>query len=125
MGHYYYTVHDENGNAVMSLIMMDSNMYPDESLGVEGYDKFHDDQVQWYKDTIKKIALEENGDETKVVPSLAFSIFRFMSSLRLIMRQRKREKSSPAGVLKRNTAPMRMTECSRQWSKWAAQRVYL
>ena len=72
MGHYYYTIHDENGNAVMSLIMMDSNMYPDESLGVEGYDKFHDDQVQWYKDTIKKIALEENGDETKVVPSLAF-----------------------------------------------------
>ena len=72
MGHYYYTVHDENGKAVMSLIMMDSNMYPDESLDVEGYDKFHDDQVRWYKDTIKQIALEENGDETKTVPSLAF-----------------------------------------------------
>ena len=72
MGHYYYTVRDENGGAVMSLIMMDSNMYPDESTGAEGYDKFHDDQVQWYRDTIKEIALTENGNETKVVPSLAF-----------------------------------------------------
>lgn len=72
MGNYYYTVRDENGGAVMSLIMMDSNMYPDEALNVEGYDKFHDDQVQWYRDTIKEIALTENGDETKVVPSLAF-----------------------------------------------------
>ncbi|MGN1418309.1 MAG: metallophosphoesterase [Acutalibacteraceae bacterium] len=69
MGNYYYTVRDNNNNALMSLIFMDSNSYDEEN---NGYDHFHDNQIQWYENTIKQIAKEENGDETKVVPSLAF-----------------------------------------------------
>lgn len=53
----------------MSLIMMDSNSYDNEN---NGYDHFHDNQIQWYENTVKQIAKEENGDKTKVVPSLAF-----------------------------------------------------
>lgn len=71
MGNYYYNVTDENGKVLMSLIMMDSNSYyPDESVG--GYDCFHENQIEWYENTVKSIAREVNGDETKVVPSLAF-----------------------------------------------------
>ncbi len=69
MGNYYYTVHDDNGKALMSLIFMDSNSYDEEN---RGYDHFHDNQIAWYEKTIKKIAKEENGDENKVVPSLVF-----------------------------------------------------
>lgn len=78
-GNYYYNVKDSNGKVLMSLIMMDSNMYYDTGKVDEngnaindGYDKFHDNQIEWYEKTIKDIALTENGDETKVVPSLAF-----------------------------------------------------
>lgn len=69
MGNYYYTVHNDDGSALMSLIMMDSNSYDEVN---EGYDHFHDNQIEWYENTIKQIAKEENGDENKVVPSLAF-----------------------------------------------------
>ncbi|MGN0460909.1 MAG: metallophosphoesterase [Ruminococcus sp.] len=69
MGNYYYTVHDNNNNPLMSLIFMDSNSYDNEN---DGYDHFHENQIQWYENTIKQIAKEENGDESKVVPSLAF-----------------------------------------------------
>lgn len=69
MGNYYYTVRNESGKALMSLIMMDSNSYDNEN---NGYDHFHDNQIQWYENTVKQIAKEENGDKTKVVPSLAF-----------------------------------------------------
>lgn len=68
MGNFCYTVRD-NGKALMSLIMMDSHSYDEEN---GGYDHFHDNQIEWYENTIKKIAKEENGDESKVVPSLAF-----------------------------------------------------
>lgn len=71
MGNYYYNVTDENGKVLMSLIMMDSHSgYPDPAIG--GYDCFHENQIEWYENTIKSIAHEVNGDETKVVPSLAF-----------------------------------------------------
>ncbi len=69
MGNYYYNVTDENGKVITSLIMMDSHSYDEEN---EGYDHFHENQVEWYENTIKSIAKEVNGDETKVVPSLAF-----------------------------------------------------
>ncbi|MGN0533277.1 MAG: metallophosphoesterase, partial [Eubacterium sp.] len=69
MGNYYYTVRDNNGKALTSLIFMDSNSYDTEN---DGYDHFHDNQIQWYEKTVKQIAMEENGDESKVVPSLAF-----------------------------------------------------
>lgn len=70
MGNYTYNVTHE-GKPLMSLIMMDSNMYyPDEAVG--GYDCFHENQIEWYRNTVKSIAREANGDEAKVVPSLAF-----------------------------------------------------
>lgn len=69
MGNYYYTVRDKAGKALMSLIMMDSHSYDIEN---EGYDHFHDNQIKWYENTVKQIAKEENGDEVKVVPSIAF-----------------------------------------------------
>ena len=69
MGNYYYTVRNDNGKALTSLIFMDSNSYDNEN---DGYDHFHDNQIQWYEKTVKKIAEDENGDESKVVPSLAF-----------------------------------------------------
>ncbi|MGN1194292.1 MAG: metallophosphoesterase [Acutalibacteraceae bacterium] len=69
MGNYYYTVHNNNNKALMSLIFMDSNSYDEAN---NGYDHFHENQIQWYENTIKQIAKEENGDESKVVPSLAF-----------------------------------------------------
>lgn len=68
-GNYYRTLRGEDGRALMSLIMMDSHSY-DEVNG--GYDHFHENQIEWYEKTIKQIALEENGDESKTVPSLAF-----------------------------------------------------
>lgn len=69
MGNYYYNVTDENGRVVTTLIMMDSHSWDTEN---EGYDHFHENQVEWYEDTIRSIALEVNGDAGKVVPSLAF-----------------------------------------------------
>ena len=69
MGNYYYNVTDDNGKVITSLIMMDSHSYDNEN---NGYDHFHDNQIEWYENTIKSIAKDVNGDETKVVPSLAF-----------------------------------------------------
>lgn len=69
MGNYYYNVKDDNGKVITSLIMMDSHSYDEEN---GGYDHFHDNQIEWYENTIKSIAKDVNGDESKVVPSLAF-----------------------------------------------------
>lgn len=69
MGNYYYNVKDDNGNVITSLIMMDSHSYDEEN---NGYDHFHDNQIEWYENTVKSIAKEVNGDESEVVPSLAF-----------------------------------------------------
>ena len=68
-GNYYYNVTDDKGKVITSLIMMDSHSWDKEN---NGYDHFHDNQIEWYENTIKSIAKEVNGDETKVVPSLAF-----------------------------------------------------
>lgn len=68
-GNYYRNVTDASGKPIMTLFMMDSNMY-DEANG--GYDHFHEDQIEWYKNTVQSIAEETNGDASKVVPSLAF-----------------------------------------------------
>ena len=73
-GNYYYYVTDDSGKIIMSLMMMDSNMYyRDPVTGQDdGYDCFHENQIAWYEKTIKSIAQNVNGDENQVVPSLAF-----------------------------------------------------
>lgn len=69
MGNYYYNVKNDKGEVITSLIMMDSHSYDEEN---GGYDHFHENQIEWYENTVKSIAKEVNGDENKVVPSLAF-----------------------------------------------------
>lgn len=69
MGNYYYNVKNADGKVITSLIMMDSHSYDKKN---DGYDHFHDNQIEWYENTVKSIAKEVNGDENKVVPSLAF-----------------------------------------------------
>ncbi len=69
MGNYTRTIPDENGKPLMTLFFLDSHSYDAEN---DGYDHFHDNQIDWYADTVRRIAEETNGDETKVVPSLAF-----------------------------------------------------
>lgn len=73
-GNYYYNITGDSGKVILSLIMLDSNMYYfDPALGENnGYDVFHENQIRWYADTVKEIAREVNGDESSVVPSLAF-----------------------------------------------------
>lgn len=68
-GNYYYNVKDKDGKVITSLIMMDSHSYDEEN---NGYDHFHDNQIEWYESTVKSIAKDVNGDESKVIPSLAF-----------------------------------------------------
>lgn len=68
-GNYYYNVTDDNVKVLTTLIMMDTHSWDKEN---NGYDHFHDNQIEWYENTIKSIAKEVNGDESKVVPSLAF-----------------------------------------------------
>nr|MDE5974775.1 metallophosphoesterase [Eubacterium sp.] len=53
MGNYYYNVTDDNGKVITSLIMMDSHSYDEEN---GGYDHFHDNQIEWYENTVKSIA---------------------------------------------------------------------
>lgn len=67
-GNYYVNLKDKSGKVYQTLFMLDSNMYAAEG----GYDNFHDDQIEWYENTVKQIAEEVNGDPSKVVPSLAF-----------------------------------------------------
>lgn len=67
-GNYYVNLTDSSDKVYQTLFFMDSNMYALE----EGYDNFHDDQIQWYSDTVKEIATKVNGSPDKVVPSLAF-----------------------------------------------------
>lgn len=69
MGNYYYNVKNENDEVITSLIMMDSHSYDEVN---SGYDHFHENQVEWYENTVKTIAKEVNGDESNVVPSLVF-----------------------------------------------------
>ena len=69
MGNYYYNVTDDNGKVITSLIMLDSHSYDEEN---GGYDHFHENQIEWYENTVKSIAKDVNGDEAQVVPSLAF-----------------------------------------------------
>lgn len=70
-GNYYHIIRDSSNKAVMALIMMDSNSQTYEGKKVI-YDCFTDNQVRWYKNIIKEIALKENGNEENVIPSLMF-----------------------------------------------------
>lgn len=72
-GNYYKNIVNEKGDAIMSLFMLDSNMYiKDTKNNIDGYANFRDEQIAWYETSIKQLAQDANGDASKVLPSLAF-----------------------------------------------------
>lgn len=72
-GNYYQNIVNDKDEVIMSLIFMDSNMQEYNSIEEKwGYENFHEDQIVWYENTIKQIAIDINDDENKVLPSLAF-----------------------------------------------------
>ncbi len=59
-------VRNDDGTINTSLIMIDSNSYPD-FRGRGGYDCIHDDQVKWYEKQMKRIEIEENGNNNSLM----------------------------------------------------------
>ena len=118
MGNYYYTVRDNGNNALMSLIFMDSNSYDEAN---DGYDHFHENQIQWYENTVKQIAKEENGDESKVVPSLAF----FHIPMQEFATGYENGEKCMGCVLKKAVIRLLMMKCLKQWFALTQQRVAL
>lgn len=62
-GNYYDYAIDKDGNKLMSLFYMDSNMY-----AKDGYASFRDEQIDWYSKSVDAI----NTANGKNLPSLAF-----------------------------------------------------
>ena len=65
-------VRNSNGIVTRSIIMIDTNSYTDEDvLGFDWiYDNIHEDQIQWYKDTIEGLneynrSIDENAECVK------------------------------------------------------------
>ena len=112
-GNYYYNVTDDSGKIIMSLMMMDSNMYyRDPVTGQDdGYDCFHENQIAWYEKTIKSIAQNVNGDENQVVPSLAFFHIPMREYLTGYETAKKMEPFSTARSWRRCIAATMMTKC--------------
>ena len=70
-GNYVVKVKNSQGVVTQSLFMIDSHAYTDgDYLGIMWkYDAIHKNQVEWYKNTVKKITDENGGVQPK---SLAF-----------------------------------------------------
>lgn len=68
---YVVNVKNTDGKITQSLFIFDSHSYVDgDYFGIKWkYDCIHENQVQWYKDTVKELTRENNGDRPK---SLAF-----------------------------------------------------
>ncbi len=72
-GNYFKNILNEKNETIMSLFMLDSNMYiNDTENNIDGYANFRDEQIAWYETSVKQIAQDVNGDQNKVLPSLAF-----------------------------------------------------
>jgi 3',5'-cyclic AMP phosphodiesterase CpdA len=67
LGNYCIPLKDSEGRLVMALMFVDSNAYVSKSF-FSGFDIIHQDQVDWYKETIKAMS----ADPAKPLPSLAF-----------------------------------------------------
>ncbi|HOO22574.1 MAG TPA: metallophosphoesterase [Clostridia bacterium] len=65
VGNHIININGED-KTIMSLVMLDSNMYLGKSF-FSTFDNIHDDQIEWYKKSIKEIS-----GEGELVPSLAF-----------------------------------------------------
>lgn len=64
---YILKLLNEDGSINNALVCLDSNAYEKKDF-FSGFDKIHDDQVDWYKDEILKLSEGKNN----VVPSMAF-----------------------------------------------------
>jgi len=68
-GNYVLEISDSEGkNAAEILYLMDSNAYS-KIKGVDGYNWFQNDQIQWYRDQSEKLKRKNDG---KTLPALAF-----------------------------------------------------
>ncbi len=70
-GNYVINVKNSEGKITQSLFMFDSHSYTDgDYLGIKWkYDCIHEDQVEWYKETVENLTKENGGETPK---SLAF-----------------------------------------------------
>ena len=62
-GNHVINVKNSAGEITQSIFMIDSHAYTDEDpLGIRWiYDNIHDNQVEWYENTLKKINLQNNA----------------------------------------------------------------
>lgn len=67
-GNQIITIHNADGELNTALVLLDSNAYRKEKIGINKYDYIHDDQVDWYVRSINE--LSEGKDE--VIQSLMF-----------------------------------------------------
>ncbi len=47
VGNFFINLTDSDGNALLPLVMLDSNMYGEGGWFYSGFDRIHDDQVEW------------------------------------------------------------------------------
>lgn len=64
----YIRVENTNGSLNSLLFLIDSNDYVKDAKKVNEYDSIHEDQIQWYTETIEKIS----GEEGRLIPSFVF-----------------------------------------------------
>lgn len=65
-GNYCIRLETSDGKPCQLLMMIDSNQYTGKSF-FSGFDVIHEDQIEWYKKTVK-----EQSGEGELLPSLAF-----------------------------------------------------
>ena len=66
-GNQYFNVTDENGKVIHTIFTLDT------SREKGGTHKIESSQIDWYTRSVKEIASDVNGDESKVVPSTIFA----------------------------------------------------
>lgn len=64
----YIRVENTDGSLNSLLFLIDSNDYVKDAEKVNEYDSVHEDQIQWYADTIEKVS----GEEGRLIPSFVF-----------------------------------------------------
>lgn len=66
-GNNYFNVTDENGKIIQTIFTLDTS-------GPESGTHFvEQSQIDWYKNAVREIAVEANGDPTATVPSIMFT----------------------------------------------------
>ena len=61
VGNFIINLTDDNGNVLLPLVMLDSNMYGDGGWFYSGFDCIHEDQVKWCMDSLSRLK-KDNPD---------------------------------------------------------------